>query len=489
MRWLSVLVALIGCDADDPSLTGAVDRGVVERTCMERAVELRAQCPPGSDPNVSVAATAQCQGAARELTDPDGAVRGICESSDGCLVVCNFLDPCACGIDRITAEGVFCAECSSGCGNAICEGGESPQTCPEDCGSICTAGEERCAGEHREICEVDGDWGRAECRGDQTCADAPVAGATFCQTRISPDGGTFVAPGGEAAEVAGVPLDIRFQGRGVCGNCEPLRFVDDGARVLALSGNEVVVVDLEGGGTERTPFTIRGDFAVTEHHVATSARRPIVVDRARNTTFTAEPFVDDTTMLETGAVALTADGGALAVAMAVEGAPLVALWDTARGEARHLVRFDDRAIVSSVAANALTFSANGALLVEARGGALVVWNVAEGRYVHLIGTNAGTITGLQFSPTGAPHVLVGGNLGIELWDIEAAERRWRVDADTAGFDISPDGSTIASREDGVALRSMADGRMARRLDARGRVHFAPDGHRLLIGTVIYEDTF
>lgn len=481
--------ALGGCDDGGAEAEGPrVDRGVVERTCEARAAELRAACPPGSDPLVSATATAECRGAARELADPDGTIRGICEASDGCLVVCNFQDPCTCGIDRITAEGVFCAECSAACGNQICEGGESPQSCPEDCGSICTAGEERCAGDDREICEVDGDWGRAECRRDQACALAN-GGVTVCQTRISPAGGSFVAPGGAAAEIEGAPLEIRFQEGAVCANCEPLRFVEGGARVLALEGAALWLVDPASGASEATPFTIRGAFAVTEHHVATSAREPIVVDRARNTTFTAEAFVHDAAPLEVGAVALTPDGSGLAVAMRLSDAPFVALWSTDRGEARHLVRLVDPGVVSNAEANALAFSANGALLVEARADALVVWNVAEGRYVHLIATDAGSVTDLHFSPTGAPQVLVAGTRAIELWDIEIPARIWRVEADSQGVAISPDGSTIASREDGVVLRHFEDGRLERRLDGRGRVHFSPDGRRLLVGRVIYRDSF
>jgi WD40 repeat protein len=475
----------LGCDDGDQAAT-PVGPGEVELTCAERADELAAQCPPGSDPVVGPAAMADCQGAGGELTDPDGAVRGICASADSCVVLCNFRDPCACGIDRITDEGVFCAECIAGCGNGLCEGGESPQTCPEDCGSICTPGAERCADSAREICEVDGDWGRAECRRDQAC---DVLGSlTYCQTRVSPDGGTWVDPGGEAQAVEGEPSEVRFQAGDICADCEPLRFVDDGTRILALSNNTLQLIDPASGAVEETPFTVQGDFAVTEQHVATSARLPVVVDRARATTFTAAAFVDDTTRVVTGAVALTPDGGDLAVAMAVQDTPLVALWDTEEGAARHLLRFVDEAAASNDQATALAFSPNGALLVEGRNdGTLVVWNVEEGRYIHLIQSDVAAVTGLHFTPDG--DLLVAGQSGVERWQLEMPERMWRQAAASRGFALSPDGAVIASREDGIRLRDATTGQMLRRLDSQGRVHFSPDGRRLMAGRVIFQDSF
>lgn len=487
MKRIWWIIAVLGCD-DGNQQPPLVEPGEVERTCAERADELRAQCPPGSDPVVGPAAMADCQGAGGELTDPDGAVRGICEAADSCVVLCNFRDPCACGIDRITDEGVFCAECTSGCGNAICEGGESPQTCPEDCGSICTAGAERCADTAREICEVDGDWGRAECRSDQACAVLGNSGLTYCQTRVSPDGGTWVDPGGGAQAIDGQPAEIRFQAGDICANCEPLRFVEDGARVLVLTDGALQLVDPETGMVEQTPFTLQGDFATTADHVATSARQPVVVDRARVTTFTADAFVDDTTAVSAGAVALTPDGSALAVAMAVQDTPLVALWDTQMGAARHLLRFVDDAVAVNERATALAFSANGALLVEGRrDGTLVVWNVEEGRYIHLIQGGVGALTALQFTPEG--DVLAAGMNGLERWRLEVPERQWRQDGSSSGFAISPDGAVIASRENGIVLRDAANGQMLRRLDGQGRVHFSPDGRRLLAGRVIYQDSF
>ncbi|MCB9550108.1 MAG: hypothetical protein H6706_30230 [Myxococcales bacterium] len=490
MRWPALALLLVGCGGDDPGeATPAPDQGVVARTCAERAAVLAAQCPPGSRPEVFAAGTTACA-ASGEILNDDGAIEAICRSVDGCVLVCGFTDPCACGIDRVTDEGVFCASCeeAAACGNQVCEGGESPETCPEDCGDVCAPGTERCAGEVREVCRPDGDWETVACRDDQACG--LTRGRPFCQTRISPAGGTYLAPTGQPFAGDGDAAAIRFQvGRLPCaGDCEPLRFVEDGARVLARQGMRLALFDAATGAVEDAGFPVLGAFAVTEHHVGTSARQPIVVDRARRTTFTAQAIVDDTTGLATGGVALTEDGAELAVAMAVEGEPLVASWSTADGAARHLLRFVDPAVASNTQATALAFSPDGRLLAEGRvGGLVVLWNVAEGRYVHLLQTQVGEVTALAFPPTGEPVLLVGG-AGLELWELEAARRRWREPRSAPGsLAISADGLTLAVGGGAVSLRRMADGVEIRALDGTGRVHFSPDGHRLLAGAILYGD--
>ncbi|MEZ4466259.1 MAG: hypothetical protein R3F43_17845 [bacterium] len=488
---LAGLLALAGCGGDEGSEDGPrPDQGVIARTCAEQATVLSAQCPLGSRPQVFEAGSAQCA-ASGEILNDDGAIAGICQSQGGCVLVCGFTDPCTCGLDRITAEGVFCASCdaAAACGNDVCEGGESPETCPEDCGDTCRPGEERCAGEAREICRPDGDWGSAACRSDQACGLA--GGRTFCQTRVSPADGTYLAPTGQPFEGDGDAAAIRFQAArlGCVGDCQTVRFVEGGARVLARQGFSLILID-PAGGREDTGFTAMGAFAAAEDHVGTSARQPIVVDRTRRTTFTAQAIVDDTTRLEAGGVALTEDGGELAVAMAVEGTPLVASWGTGDGQARHLLRFVDMAVATNEQATALAFSPGGRLLAEGRtGGLVVIWNVAEGRYVHLLQTDLHVVEALAFAPTGEPLLLVGGE-GLELWDVEAATRRWREPRNGSNsLAFSPDGLTLATGGNPTILRRAADGGEIRRLDGNGRVHFAPDGHRLLAGDFLYTDQF
>ena len=493
LTWvLGVLCVLWGCDSGgDETPQPTADQGVLARTCVDRAAELAAQCPPGSNPEVHAAGTA-CA-ASGEVLDPEGVVRGLCQATDGCVLFCNFQNPCQCGIDRITEEGVFCASCevAAACGNQVCEGGESPETCPEDCGDVCRPGAERCSGEVREFCQPNGDWDPAACRSDQSCA-LVEGDRTFCQTRLSPAGGTYVAPVGQPFAGDGDPLAVRFEAaRLPCtGDCQPLRFVEGGARVLVRRGQGLALITPEDGTFEDTGFTVLGQFAVTEDHVATSARQPVVIDRARRTTFTADAIVDDTTGLTPGGVALTADGSELAVALAVEDTPLVATWGTGAGEARHLLRFVDPAVVTNEQATVLAFSPGGALLAEGRaGGLIVLWNVAEGRYVHLLQTDLGRITTLAFDPTGAPRLLAGGS-GLELWDVEAATRSWREPSNAVNFlAISPDGQALAASGERVWVRRMADGGEARVLEATGPVHFAPDGHRLLAGAVLFADRF
>lgn len=482
-----ILLLFLGCDsaADGGETEKTADAGPVQQTCVERTAELIAQCPPGSQPEVVAAGTAECAG---QVIDAAGAVAGICEADDGCILFCNFSNPCTCGLDRVTTEGVFCAPCATACGNGTCEGGEDPTSCPEDCGDVCAPGAQRCSGDVREVCQPNGDWDPAACRADQSCAEAP--GRTFCQTRLSPDGGTWVAPTGTPFAGDGDPTTIRFQAaRLMCtGTCQALRFVEGGARLLIKNQQAFGLLDPATNTFEDAGFSVLGAFAVTENHIGTAARQPVVIDRSRRTTFTADAIVDDTTALTPGGVALSADGTELAVAMAVEGAPLVATWDTGEGEARHLLRFVDDD-VAPAQATALAFSPGGALLAEGRpGGLVVLWNVAEGRYIHLIQTDLSTITALTFPPTGEPTLLVAGE-ALELWDLEAPARRWRAGNPANFIDISPDGLTIATSGEGIILRRLFDGGEIRTLDGAGPVHFAPDGRRLLAGDLIFADQF
>lgn len=487
---LMFLLAFSGCGGESEGETRPPDdAGPTQASCLERTAELIVQCPPGSQPQVFAAGTAECV-ASGQLLDPGGAVEGICSTqSEGCVLFCNFSIPCTCGLDRVTDEGVFCAPCDAACGNGTCEGGEDPATCPEDCGDVCVPGTQRCSGSVREFCQPNGDWDPAACREDQACEAG--RDRTWCQARLSPSGGTFVAPSGTPFEGDGDPLAIRFQAaRLACeGGCQALRFVEGGARVLVREGQALALLDPATSVREDSGFTVQGAIAATDEHIATSARQPVVIDRTRRTTFTAEAIVDDTTALQTGGVALTDDGGELAVAMAVEGTPLVSLWETGQGSARHLLRFVD-AEVAPAQATALAFSPGGALLAEGRpGGLVVIWNVAEGRYVHLLQTEVGEVTALAFPPTGEPHLLVGGR-GLELWDVEAASRVWRDGRTSANFlAISPDGRAFAASGDGVSLRRLDDGTEVRALDATGPLHFAPDGRRLLAGAVIFADAF
>jgi hypothetical protein len=180
-RALPLLTALLLLTAacDDTGTEGA-------QTGVECArSDLIAQCPPGSDPRLDASSSSQCEASGEaDLIMQDGKVTGSCVGEGSCQVLCQFLVPCACGVDRITDEGVFCTDCASGaaCGNGACEATESADSCPADCGPVCQPDAARCNGDAREVCNLAGRWDSLACPDGETCrpdqSDTPT-----CQPR------------------------------------------------------------------------------------------------------------------------------------------------------------------------------------------------------------------------------------------------------------------------------------------------------------------
>ena len=106
-----------------------------------------------------------------------------------CEFVCLLQpDRCDCGVQEFTATEVICKECSA-CGDGRCSDGETPESCPRDCATMCTPGRLRCAGENREECSLQGVWQSLPCPvgeqcresgGDVTCGRICVVGETRC---------------------------------------------------------------------------------------------------------------------------------------------------------------------------------------------------------------------------------------------------------------------------------------------------------------------
>ena len=152
----------------------------VGESCAES--DLIAQCPPGSNPILGATAESMCEASASiDVTTESGSVSGRCFGSGTCRVVCQFASPCKCGVDSVTHDGVFCTPCdeASACGNGICEGGEDPQTCPEDCNAACQPNEERCQGTDRQSCDGTGHWMTLACPTDTVC-QPQRDGTTLC---------------------------------------------------------------------------------------------------------------------------------------------------------------------------------------------------------------------------------------------------------------------------------------------------------------------
>ncbi len=112
---------------------------------------------------------------------PTGRIEGVCEGSGDCKVFCRFAVPCDCGVERIDQTGVYCRDCleTAACGNRVCEGTESIESCPQDCGCACEEGKQRCNGDALQICERC-DWTQLDCPSNEACRADQEKGAS-CQ--------------------------------------------------------------------------------------------------------------------------------------------------------------------------------------------------------------------------------------------------------------------------------------------------------------------
>lgn len=168
------VLALCSCE---PETAGTE----VAEKCVES--DLVMQCPTGSNPSFSAQARATCEAAGSlSLIEQDGAVSGKCYGEGSCTVLCQFETPCECGVDTIDAEsGIRCTPCTElpGCGNGECEGSETSDNCPIDCGRVCESGRERCQGNDREQCNLQGRWETLACGDGTRCVEEQ--GATRCE--------------------------------------------------------------------------------------------------------------------------------------------------------------------------------------------------------------------------------------------------------------------------------------------------------------------
>lgn len=184
------LVVLSGCGG-----TESVEGGT---SCVEG--DLIAQCPPGSDPKLEAMAVSMCEGsgefsAGGSDTDatpgpgtevlPSGHVEGVCRGSGECKVYCQFVIPCECGIETITRDELRCKDCleTAACGNRVCEGTESAESCPQDCGCVCEERAQRCNGSALQVCERC-NWTELACGPNETCGADPEKGAKCVRTSL-----------------------------------------------------------------------------------------------------------------------------------------------------------------------------------------------------------------------------------------------------------------------------------------------------------------
>lgn len=500
MKYL-ILLAFLGCDAaPDEAPIDAGRMPVVDASPPDRGVpspcenqDLAAQCPPGSNPFV---VTEGCiEGA--EIVDENGSTTGVCARAGECLFACNFQDPCPCGIDALTREGIECTPCSeaSACGDAVCDRGESPQACAVDCGETCVADNERCSGNARQECDENGRWSTLACRNDQICQFGQAVGAvvTVCQTRISQGGAPFPGFGLSGVPVTGDSALIRFREGSL--RVPGLRFIEDGQRVLGQEGGRLVLIDPAGAQPdEATHIVVDPSVALSPSRAARAGRWPQLSEFFEDTGRNVEAMVHDGAQATPGAVGLSGDDRWLGAAFAVglpggPREPVLGLWRTEDGRLDGLLRFVDDAVVPSRdPATAVALSLNGAVALEARpGGVIIVWNLDERRFSHLLQTEVGQVTHLVPSIAGDDMLLVGGDSALELWTLAGEPQRlWRRPGGVRALALSPDSRVVAVGDpSGTQLLDAADARALFPLATTGALDFDPRGGRLLVGSVIY----
>lgn len=190
-RWPALVglsLLLLACDdADGPAGGDVGDCAAVAR-----------QCPLGSNPVVGAQAETQCTTAVGGIvSDGTGQASAQCIGAGSCRVLCQFQVPCRCGVAMVGPEGVICAPCegAAACGDGVCSGGETPQSCAVDCGATCGADERRCDGTTLQVCSLQGRWD------DLRCPDGELCDAADGEARCVPDPGVIRADAGVDADM------------------------------------------------------------------------------------------------------------------------------------------------------------------------------------------------------------------------------------------------------------------------------------------------
>lgn len=484
--WVGIVCGGLACETSSPGIGGAGGGGAAGGAGGAPPIgavcdvdTLAAQCPPGSLPIVDEAQTRSCERDA-EITDDSGAITGVCRAREACTFICNFSDPCRCGIDRITNEGVFCAECTTACGNAICEGGENPEICPIDCAERCPPDAERCNGNDREVCEDTGLWTRLTCREDQRCivaADPVVQALTLCETRVSQGGGVFDGMGSWYPVQVDDYSAARFSIAGLPQGTTPLIFLDDG-RLLGIQDGVFVTLDLSdpqaptvtnlptrlpGNGAQirrlnTGPFDVSAlGYVVSQTRLAGGDLFGKVWDIESGGLRTLVDFGGYPTNyqglvgIRRGPWAISPDASKVAFALGVpfDDALRVSIivWNAETGQVHRVLRLSEpgSGVDPEAVPTGLHFNADGSSLValypNAAGSLMVIWDVAARRYARLIQSTVSN-AGIAASRAGDSRVLISDGRQIEVWDLMAEARLASTRQDGQFFGFLPDGETL-----------------------------------------------
>lgn len=198
--WLGVAglaLALVGTSQMSCGTQGTM----TGEACAGR--DLSNVCPAGTRPRLDAGAEAQCSGEAGvQVITQQGEVSGACASIGRCTVFCET-DPsfsCEHGIQSISRESVICASATMarGCGNGACDEGENTVTCPIDCSGICSAGQQRCNGASREMCNLAGRWDTVSCVEGERCVENDNNTTTCVRSEFVAN--LYTMPGGQGLQ-------------------------------------------------------------------------------------------------------------------------------------------------------------------------------------------------------------------------------------------------------------------------------------------------
>jgi hypothetical protein len=274
------LVLAIAC----LSLTGCPDATEVATQCV--AADLVGQCPVGSNPVLGASAEATCGGSFELKAVGDGtSVTGQCGNNGTCEFYCQYASPCSCGVQTLSKDLIICAECpdqscgdgrcegterascesgaaacfpciedcgGSTCGDGDCTGTETPDTCPQDCASVCTPSTKLCVGTILQVCSADGrSKTEFDCAtaglicGQGACVAPGACGNGACESNETPqscpeDCGTVCVP--STAECRGNDV-------ATCNaNGTEVALVDCAASGLVCARGSCVAADICGNG-------------------------------------------------------------------------------------------------------------------------------------------------------------------------------------------------------------------------------------------------
>lgn len=258
------------------ALGGCPDATQTATQCA--ANDLIAQCPVGSSPVLGARAEAACGGSFElKLVEEAGAVTGQCQSVGTCEVLCQYQDPCPCGVAELSIDRIVCAECAdqscgdgrcdgteraecdpadrgcvpcaedcggATCGDGDCTADESPTSCPQDCALRCQPNEALCVGTLLQQCSADGStYAEVDCgAAGMLCAKGECVQAGACGNAIC-----------EAGEDVSCPQDC-------AGICTPSR--------ISCEGNALVTCSADGQSKDLV------DCGASEMVCAAGACRP-----------------------------------------------------------------------------------------------------------------------------------------------------------------------------------------------------------------------